>query len=70
MPSIDKGAAELDGGYNLILRDGLDRQSVFQRSHFRPNKKWAFFNYMTFEASDKPEFSTILAGIMIDQCVR
>lgn len=54
---------ELDGGYNLVFRGGLDRQSVFQRSHFRPNKKFSVFNYMTLEASDSPDFSTILAGI-------
>jgi hypothetical protein len=59
----DGSRLELDGGYNLVFRGGLDRQSVFQRSHFRPNKVLSIFNYMTFEASDSPDFSTLLAGV-------
>ena len=33
----DGSRLEVDGGYTLIFRDGGDRQSLFQRSHFRPN---------------------------------
>ena len=56
---------EMDGGYNLIFRDGLDRQFVFQRSHFRPNRTWSFFNYATFDATKDPEFSTLLGGVHV-----
>lgn len=61
----DGSRLEVDGGYTLIFRDGVDRQSLFQRSHFRPNKVWSFFNYTTYEASETPDFSTFLAGIHV-----
>ena len=53
---------EMDGGYNHF-RDGLDRQFVFQRSHFRPNRTWSFFNYATFDIR-KIQFSRCLAVCM------
>ncbi len=56
---------EMDGGYNLIFRDGLDRQFVFHRSHYRPNRRWSFFNYATFDATNDPEFSTLLGGVHV-----
>lgn len=56
---------EIDGGYNLIFRDGLDRQFIFQRTHYRPNRTWSFFNYATFDATSDPEFSTLLGGVHV-----
>ena len=58
---------DTEGGLNLVLRENIDRQFVFHRSHYRPNRQWSFFNYSILEMTNDPEFSTLLAGMTYRQ---
>ena len=52
-----------DLGYNVVLRDGFDRQFVFSRVHYRPFSKFYISTYLTADLLDDPDVTTLLTTV-------
>jgi hypothetical protein len=52
-----------DIGYNVIIRDGLDRQFIFGRAHYRIVPSLYFSLYSVIDTLDEVEATTILGTV-------